>query len=213
MNLTADRQCTARAKSTGVQCTRPAVLGGKVCYQHGGAAKQVRAAGQRRVAAERIRALGYVPDAPNVDPAEALLELVSHKAREVAWLRATVDALAHPDGPDEDPVLEHLVWELVKHETGVGPMGPMDSQVRETRRTVYVSWLHDAEDQLARYATAALKAGVEERRVRIHEAQAGVFVSAIRRLLDGLNLTHDQRAASGPLVAQIFRELTPGDTP
>ena len=209
MNLTADRQCTAKAKSTGVQCTRPAVLGGKVCYQHGGAAKQVRAAAARRVAAERVRALGYDPGAPNVDPAEALLELVSHKAREVAWLRATVDALAHPDA-EGDPVLEPLVWGLVKHETGVGPLGPMDSQVRETRRTVYVQWLHDAEDQLARYATAALKAGVEERRVRIHEAQAGVFVSAIRRLLDGLNLTHDQRALSGPLVATIFRELTPG---
>ena len=207
-----DRQCTATAKSSGERCKVAAVKGLTVCWKHGGAAKHARAAGARRVAAERVRALGYVPDGPNVDPAEALLELVSHKAREVAWLRATVDALAHPDA-EGDPVLEPLVWELVKHETGVGPMGPMDAQVRETRRTVYVQWLHDAEDQLARYATAALKAGVEERRVRIHEAQAGVFVSAIRRLLDGLNLTHDQRAASGPLVAQIFRELTPGGTP
>lgn len=206
------RRCTSKAKTTGNRCRRAAILGGTVCKIHGGGTPVIKAAAARRVAAERVRALGYVPDGPNVDPAEALLELVSHKAREVAWLRATVDALAHPDGPDEDPVLEHLVWELVKHETGVGPMGPMDSQVRETRRTIYVQWLHDAEDQLARYATAALKAGVEERRVRIHEAQAGVFVSAIRRLLDGLNLTHDQRALSGPLVAQIFRELTPGGT-
>lgn len=204
------RRCTATARTTGERCKRAAIVGGTVCKYHGGSLANVKAAAARRVAAERVRALGYDPGAPNVDPAEALLELVSHKAREVAWLRATVDALAHPDGEGEDPVLEHLVWELVKHETGVGPMGPMDSQVRETRRTIYVQWLHDAEDQLARYATAALKAGVEERRVRIHEAQAGVFVSAIRRLLDGLNLTHDQRALSGPLVAQIFRELTPG---
>lgn len=203
------RRCTANARTTGERCKRAAIVGGTVCKYHGGSLANVKAAAARRVAAERVRALGYDPGAPNVDPAEALLELVSHKAREVAWLRATVDALAHPDA-EGDPVLEHLVWELVKHETGVGPMGPMDSQVRETRRTVYVQWLHDAEDQLARYATAALKAGVEERRVRIHEAQAGVFVSAIRRLLDGLNLTHDQRALSGPLVAQIFRELTPG---
>jgi hypothetical protein len=43
--------CTARAKSTGKACTRPAIPGGRVCRFHGGAAPQVREAARQRLAA------------------------------------------------------------------------------------------------------------------------------------------------------------------
>ena len=45
-------QCHATAKATGKRCNRAAILGGRVCYVHGGAAPQVK-----RKAAERIAAL------------------------------------------------------------------------------------------------------------------------------------------------------------
>lgn len=44
-----DRRCTAQAKSTGNRCQRPAIKGGTVCYQHGGAASQVQKKAQERL--------------------------------------------------------------------------------------------------------------------------------------------------------------------
>ncbi len=42
-------QCTATNKRTGQQCGRAAISGGSVCWVHGGAAPQVRAAALRRI--------------------------------------------------------------------------------------------------------------------------------------------------------------------
>lgn len=42
-------QCRARAKSTGEQCRCAAILGGTVCWKHGGAAPQVRAKATERL--------------------------------------------------------------------------------------------------------------------------------------------------------------------
>ena len=42
-------QCTATAKSTGERCQRPAIKGSNVCYQHGGAAPQVKQKAQERL--------------------------------------------------------------------------------------------------------------------------------------------------------------------
>jgi len=44
-----ERRCTATAKSTGERCKRPAIKGGDVCYQHGGAAQQVQDKAQERL--------------------------------------------------------------------------------------------------------------------------------------------------------------------
>jgi len=44
-----ENQCTATAKSTGQRCQRPAIKGGNVCYQHGGAAEQVQKKAQDRL--------------------------------------------------------------------------------------------------------------------------------------------------------------------
>jgi hypothetical protein len=42
-------RCTARSKSTGQQSQRPAILGGNVCYHHGGNAPQTKAKARRRL--------------------------------------------------------------------------------------------------------------------------------------------------------------------
>jgi hypothetical protein len=52
--------------------------------------------------------------------------------------------------------------------------------------------LQQASDRLASYAAAALKAGVEERRVRLAEQQGALVAQAIRNILDALHLTPAQ---------------------
>lgn len=44
-----ENRCTAKAKSTGERCQRPAIRGSNVCYQHGGAAPQVQQKAQERL--------------------------------------------------------------------------------------------------------------------------------------------------------------------
>lgn len=43
-----DQQCTAVSKRTRVRCRRKAILGGFVCYWHGGNKPKVREAGEHR---------------------------------------------------------------------------------------------------------------------------------------------------------------------
>lgn len=65
MAVPAPRRCSARSKSTGKACQRPAIPGGTVCRYHGGAAPQVKAA-----AMDRLRALQH----PAIDRMAKLID-------------------------------------------------------------------------------------------------------------------------------------------
>lgn len=199
--------CGAKKKN-GDPCGASPAKGATRCRLHGGATRQAKnKAHERNVLAKakvQLRNLGYQPDAENVDPAEALLRLVSDKHREVAWLRLQVDAIQAGDNPGGTTP---LVWGVSGHEFGVGPDGPIDKTTETTDLNVYVKWLHTAEDQLARYATAALKAGVEQRQLDIREAEALVFVGAINQILAALHLTGEQQQLVPTIVPQALRAL------
>lgn len=64
-------QCTAHSKRHGGQCGRPAILGGTVCYIHGGAAPQTKAAALRRILALVDPALEALSEALD-DPSAAI---------------------------------------------------------------------------------------------------------------------------------------------
>lgn len=68
---TGGTRCTARSTRTGEPCKRPAMLGGNVCYHHGGNAPQVKAKAQRRLqqAADALvqRLLGMALDGDTPD--------------------------------------------------------------------------------------------------------------------------------------------------
>ena len=199
--------CGAKKKN-GQPCGASPARGHVRCRRHGGATPQAKnKARERNVRAQaevHLRNLGYQPDAENVDPAEALLRLVSDKHREVAWLRLQVDAIQAGDNPGGTTP---LVWGVSGHEFGVGPDGPIDKTTETTDLNVYVKWLHTAEDQLARYAAAALKAGVEQRQLDIREAEALVFVGAINQILAALQLTSDQQKLVPDVVPAALRAI------
>lgn len=180
--------------------------GATVCKSHGGGAPQVREAAGRRLAAQEIRkTLGDVPD--DVDPAQALLELVKLKYAEMHWLRAKVQEV------DTDPAeggSESLTWGVSKHDEGIGAQGPVDVKTHESQANIWWRLLREAEDQLAKYSALALKAGVERRQIELQEAQAVHLAGAINRILDALELSAEQQKKIPTVVPQVLRSLTEG---
>lgn len=199
--------CGAKKKN-GDPCGASPARGATRCRRHGGNTPQAKGKAKARVTTEKagkaLRNLGYDSDAENIDPAEALLRLVSDKYREVAWLRMQVDHIQVGNNPGGTTP---LVWGVTQHRTGVGPEGPIDETTESTDLNIYVKWLHTAEDQLARYATAALKAGVEQRQLDIREAEALVFVGAINSILTALQLSTEQQQLVPTIVPQALRAL------
>ena len=183
-------QCTATSKQTGERCKRPASKGATVCRHHGGNTPQVRAAAERRhaqqVAIEQVALWGGRRD---IHPAEALLELVQTKAAEVAYWRLRVAEINEDD----------LTWGVTLVKTGGDDRG----ETKEAKPHIALTLLHKAEADLAVYAAASLKAGVDEARVRIAEQHAQWAIGLVRRAFELAGL--DSVRADEVLV-QVTRE-------
>lgn len=175
--------CGARTRGGGT-CQKPPLKGATRCANHGGKSPKAQAAAVERLeqqaAAREVARIGIT--ARDIHPAEALIELVQFTAGEVDYWRRRVSQL-------ED---EQLTWGRTQHRDGVGPEGPVDVTTREAKPNIAYVMLQQASDRLASYAAAALKAGVEERRVRLAEQQGALVAQAIRNILDQLHLTPAQ---------------------
>lgn len=197
--------CTGHKKNEprkGEPCRRPCKPG-EVCNSHGGAAPQVRAARQAREreaeAARQVQTLGLPID---ISPTDALLQEVQWTAGHVHWLRTKVQELeqqvthfASREG-EEDEVeffsrhpnhARHgLVWGKTKIvDKGSGPAPGVDTTETAAPSIWYVLYAQER-DRLIAVCSAALRAGVEERKVRLAESQGDLVVAVIRRILDGL---------------------------
>jgi hypothetical protein len=149
------------------------------CRFHGGNTPSGRAYGQKQIAEHEARRFALPID---VDPSTALLEQVHSLAGWVAWLEQRVQA----DGPDR------VITLGLNGETP----SPLMGLLLEHRK------------QLTAVAAAAIRAGVEERRVRLAEKQGDMLVSLIRAILDDLELTPGQRARVGEVVPRHLRSVS-----
>lgn len=197
-------RCGAKLRGQDAYCQTRLAEGAKRCRRHGGAAPQAKAKEIERVETRKNeeimrRALPFGTP-KDVDPLEALLGLISDKAQEVEWLRFKVEELGD----------EAKVWGPVEHQEGVGPMGAVDMSTVKAAPNTWWVMLRSAEDQLAKYVTAALKAGVAERQVRIAEGQAAKMVGAVQRVIEALELTPEQRDRAHGLLSIEFRALEGG---
>ena len=192
-------RCTA-TRTDGTRCRRNRMKGQTVCAAHGGRSPQAKAKAAERIARQKEldRAMKIIQARTDIDPATALLEAVQYAAGEVDYWRSRVNTL-----PDED-VAGMLT---TKTEEGVTSQGMVDVTTREAARHVYLTELHDAQDRLVRYAAAALKAGIEERRVRVAEQQGHALAEVIRRILTQLNLSPDQQTLVGTVVPAELRAI------
>lgn len=192
-------KCTATSKRTGKRCGLYPVRGASVCKWHGGGAPAVKAAGERRAQEEAARKqLSALGEPQAIDPADALLKLISWKHGEVIWLRAQVQDL-----PDDQ-----LAWSKASHEHGVGPEGPIDRTTDKAAPSVWWALLRQAEDQLADYATRALKAGIAERQVRLAEAEGQMVYAVLLAVFERLALTPEQWEVARMAAPQELRRLS-----
>lgn len=203
--------CTSHTKNgpnTGQPCRRRCAPG-EVCPSHGGSAPQVRAARARRrdkaAAAKAVATLGLPLD---ITPTDALLEEVRWTAGHVHWLRAKVQDLGELNTGDTTG--HSLVWGETKSVTKGAGQWPGTDTTQSAGPSVWYQLYAKEREHLIAVASAALRAGVEERRVRLAEQQGDLVATVIRRILDSLNLTPTQLELVPVVVPRELRLIAGG---
>lgn len=197
-------KCQAKSKKRGDQCKNYPVRGLRVCLRHGGGSKKARAAATRNLEQEKLTRVARRLGTPheNLDPAQALLDLVASKAGEVEWLRHQVELL-ETDGD--------LWWGETKVVGKDNPeFGEQYERTEEARQHIVYTLLHKAQDQLAKYAGDTLKAGVDERQVKLAEQTGAQFETVLTSLLTAISATPEQMQTAATEIPRILRNLAGG---
>jgi hypothetical protein len=186
-----------------VPCRKAASTGLQVCRAHGGAnphaaAKSAKARTELKAAREVARFGKRV----TVHPAEALVDLVHWTAGEVAYWREKVAELEAESG------VEGLTWGRTMEVDKRSGEFPGTDTTEEAKPAAAYAMMVDASNRLAAYAAAALRAGVDERRVQLAERQGSLVAGAIRAILDALDLTPAQWELVPTVVPAQLRLLT-----
>lgn len=197
--MTPTPKCKAKNKH-GKPCQAYPVKGATVCKAHGGLAPQVKAKAQKRYKqqqqqAKAAKALARLGEPQHIDPTTALLDLIRFKAGEVAWYRHKISEL----GTDHE-----LIWGTQKHTETSSTMGPSETTTTGPQAHMWLQLMHKAEDQLARFSTEALRAGIEERRIRLEEQQAEVLAHFAQELMATLHYP-DQDAYTRAVMDTLHR--------
>lgn len=163
-------KCGANTRS-GHPCGRPAGWGTEhpgigTCKLHGGSTTNHNKAAAVVQAQRDVELFAARRD---IHPAEALLELVQWTAGEVDYWRQRVTQLEEDD----------LTWGTTKVKTGGDDRGTTE----EAKPNIAYAMLVDASNRLERYSSAALKANIDERRVRLAESEGRVLAGVIQRIL------------------------------
>lgn len=191
-----ERQCRAHSKQTGERCRKLPMQGADVCLAHGGRSPQVRAASAKKIALraaeDAVATFGLPRD---VGPATALLEEVHRTAGAVAWLEAKIRSL----NMDELTSLETV-------ETRTGFMEGVTTTVTAAP-SVWLSIYQAERKHLVAVCGAALKAGVDERRVKLAEDQGALLADTIKAIFADLDLTPDQAAKAPGIASRHLRAV------
>jgi hypothetical protein len=187
--------CGAKKKQGPGNCTRPAGWGtqhqgsGK-CKLHGGNSPNGKTHAAREIAAKAVDTYGLPR---NVDPATALLEEVHRTAGHVEWLGQVVGALKQ----------KALVWGRTKKKIGGDDRGTTFA----AGENAFLALYNKERAHLVRVTAEAIKAGVEERRVKVEEHRAQLVVTMLGQIFDNLDLTEEQVAKVNELVPLALQGL------
>lgn len=202
-----ERRCTANYSPTnregkgGQRCTGWAMQYQNVCGIHGGKSKQARAGAEKRRSEERARKLVETYGRKVTTTAsEALLDEVQWTAGHVAWLRERVQEIEAGATPDGESA---LIWGKTRRKTGGEDWG----ETEEATANIWLKLYQAERSHLVKVCAEAIKAGIEERRVRLAEQQGQLVAHAIRAILDDLGLTLEQQAKVSEIVPRHLRAL------
>lgn len=200
------RGCRAHSGRGTRPCGLRPVTGLQVCQVHGGRSPQAKAKSAAvKAEAKAAREVARLGHRVVVHPAEALIDLVHWTAGEVAYWRNVVTQIADEQGDDGQPAgYRALTWGVTKVKEGGDDRGTTTAAGPHIAYTMLTS----ASDRLASYAAAALRAGVDERRVQLAERQGQLVADVIRGVLDALNLTPEQWELVPTIVPAQLRLLT-----
>lgn len=190
--------CNAKTRSREGRCTRQAGwgtshLGRGFCKHHMGRTKVHEKHAVRIGAVQALTALGK----PIMkDPIAALLDCVAEAAGNVAFLRQEAAALG---------------VEIIGNKYGAAAGVGVYPQSEEARGIVqlYGEWF----DRLTKTAKMAVDAGVAKAQVEIAQQQADTLASIVRGVLDGLDLTPEQRQRGRALAAAQMKTIAIGHSP
>lgn len=190
-------KCGGKKKQSEGTCTQPAGWGtphpgsGR-CKLHGGCAPSSVIAGQEAAARKAVETYGLPRD---ISPTDALLEEVRYSAGHVAWLRAKVAELEAAD----------LVWGMTEQvDKGATEFAGVDT----THAATVNMWLElyfRERKHLLDLTKTAIQVGIEERRVKLAEAQGALLNDVIRRILARLSLSAEQSSLLPVVVPEELR--------
>lgn len=180
-------QCTARSKQTGERCKRK-VRGGGVCHYHGGAARQVRAKREQRVAAAELLAEAKSdPTLPaDATPAEVLLHAMTSAHRVLLKLQSVGMGTDYV-GPAALDLLGTWIDRAGKAASVVVSSKADELRIRQAER-VAESQARQVVDVIARVVSL----------LDLTEAQEARLPGAMAEALDALGLLAPSEDASPP---------------
>lgn len=175
-------------------CHGSAVTGADECRMHlGKRAKPVIAEAQAMEQARRAVVTYGLPR--DISPTDALLEEVRYTAGHVAWLREKVAALEEDD----------LVWGATEQVEKSATEFPGTDRTEAAKPNMWLELYYRERKHLVDVTKAAIAAGIEERRVKLAEAQGALLNGVIRRILVRLSLSPEQSALLPVVVPEELR--------
>lgn len=160
------------------------------CKLHGGSTTNggKAAAKQATAAAAATYGLPIVIDAHT-----ALLQEIHRTQGHVTWL-AQVVATIDQDG---------LVWGLSEDVVG----GKNHGKTFKAAPNIWLSLYQTERKHLASVSAAAIKAGIDERRLELEKNQSTAISTAFFAMLDALNLTDDQRVLALETFPRLLEQI------
>ncbi len=143
-------------------------------------------------ARKAVATYGLARDIPAID---ALLEEVHWTAGHVAWLRERVAELEEND----------LVWGVTEKAKKKATEFPGTDVTKAAKPSVWQQLYMAERKHLVDVTKAAISAGIEERRVKLAEAQGALLNGVIKRILARLDLTAAQSALLPTVVPEELR--------
>lgn len=198
----------------GERCRNRAIDGGTVCEYHGGASGHIRRAAETRVAEEKARRIMTTYGAPiETTPMKALYDEVCRTAGHVEWLAERVAAIEQEEARtswDSDDGLgpagdgNPLVWGVTRVKVG----GDDEGVTQEAAPSIWLQLYWKERDHLVKVSAAAVRAGLDERMVKLAEGQGRLVAGVIKAILGDLELSPEQQAKAMQVTPRHLRALS-----